>query len=180
MGGGAVSGAIGIGCCWLVAVVFAISATGKLRNRAVRAAFRRSVRDMAVLPAGAVRPVAVAAPVGEAATAVLLAIPATAVVGCVLAFVLLGAFTAGIATVLRRGTSASCLCFGTTERPYSARHLVRNALLGAAALAGALLYGIPVEAPAALLAIAAGGVAALVVVTFDELLDLFGTPAQQG
>jgi hypothetical protein len=40
-----VSGAIGVGCCWLVAVVFAVSAAGKLRTAAVRAAFRQHPID---------------------------------------------------------------------------------------------------------------------------------------
>jgi hypothetical protein len=172
------SGAIGVGCCWLVAVVFAISAAGKLRSAGARAAFRRSVADMKVLPSRAVGPVAAAVPIAEALTVVLLVLPPTAVYGCVLAGVLLAAFTTGILIVLRRGTRASCLCFGASERPFSARHVVRNVLLAAAALSGALLSAQPVDLPAALVAIAAGAIAALLVVTFDELLDLFGTPAR--
>jgi hypothetical protein len=164
----------------LVAVVFAISAAGKLRTSAVRAAFRRSVADMAVLPARAVGPVATAVPIAEAATVVLIVVPATAALGCVLALVLLAAFTTGIAIVLRRGTRAGCLCFGTTERPYGPHHLVRNGLLAAAALGGAVTAGHPTDPPAALIAIAAGVLAALVLVTFDELLDLFATPARGG
>jgi hypothetical protein len=173
------SGAIGVGCCWLVAVVFAISAAGKLRTSGVRAAFRRSVADMAVLPARAVGPVAVSVPIAEAATVVLLVIPSTAVLGCVLALALIAAFTTGIVIVLRRGTKAVCLCFGTTERPYRPRHLVRNGLLAAAALAGSVLSGHPADLPAALIMIAGSVIAALVLVMFDELVDLFGTPANR-
>src|SRR4051812_18457090 len=105
---------IGVGCCWLVAVVLATSAVGKLR---VRTAFRRSVADMAVLPARAVTPVATAVPVVEALAVLLLVLPPTAMLGSLLALVLLAAFTTGIVIVLRRGTQAGCLCFGTTERP---------------------------------------------------------------
>jgi hypothetical protein len=94
--------------------------------------------------------------------------------------VLLAAFTTGIAIVLRRGTRAGCRCFGATERPYGPHHLVRNGLLIAAALGGALTAGQPTDLPAALIAIAAGVIAALVLVTFDELLDLFATPARGG
>ena len=174
------SGAVGVGCCSLVAVVFAISAVGKARTPAVRAAFRRSVSDMAVLPARAVAAVAAAVPVVEAATVVLVLTPPTAVLGCVLALALLVAFTTGIVIVLRRGTRAGCRCFGTTERPYGPRHLVRNGLLAAAALAGALTTGHPIDLPGALIAIAAGVIAALLLVTFDELVDLFATPARGG
>ncbi len=172
-------GAVGVGCCWLVAVVFAISAAGKLRTSAVRAAFRRSVADMAVLPARAVGPVATAVPIAEAATVVLLVVLPTATIGCVLALGLLAAFTTAIGFVLSRGTRAACLCFGTTERPYRPRHLVRNVLLAAAAVAGAVLSDQPTDAPAALIAIATGAVTALVLVTLDELLDLFSTPAHR-
>ncbi|MGI5128074.1 MauE/DoxX family redox-associated membrane protein [Pseudonocardia sp. CA-107938] len=171
-------GAIGVGCCWLVAVVFAISATGKLRTAAVRAAFRRSVAGMAVLPAGVVGPVAAAVPVLEALAAVLLVVPPTAVLGCGLALVLVGAFSTGIVIVLRRGTKAACLCFGTTERPYRAAHLVRNGLLAAAALAGAVLSGYPVDLLAALIMVVGGVLVALVLVAFDDLLDLFGAPVE--
>jgi hypothetical protein len=175
----ALGGAVGVGFRWLVAVVFAISAVGKLRTAAVRAAFRRSLADMAVLPARAVGPVSAAVPIAEAAAVVLLVLPATAVFGSVLALGLLAAFTTGIAVVLKRGTRAGCLCFGTTERPYGRRHLIRNGLLAAAALAGAVASGPSTDLPAALIAIAAGAIAAFVLVTFDELLDLFGTPAHR-
>jgi Methylamine utilisation protein MauE len=175
-----VSGAVGVGCCWLVAVVFAISAVGKVRTAPVRLAFRRSLAGMAVLPARAVGTVAAAVPVAEAASVVLIVMPPTAVLGCVLALALLVTFTTGIVIVLRRGTRAGCLCFGTTERPYGPRHLVRNALLAAAALAGAAASGHPTDLPGALIAIAAGVLAALVLVTFDEMLDLFARPVRGG
>jgi hypothetical protein len=172
-------GAVGLGCCWLVAVVFAISAAGKLRTAAMRAAFRRSVADMAVLPARAAGTIAATVPAAEAAAAVLLVVPPTAALGSVLALGLLAAFTTGIVLVLHRGTRAQCLCFGTTERPYGPRHLVRNGLLAAAAAIGGILSGYPTDLPVVLIAIAAGAVAALVVVTLDELLDLFDAPAHR-
>ncbi len=166
---------LGVGCCWLVAVVLAISAVGKLR---VRTAFRGSVADMAVLPARAVTPVATAVPLAEAVAVVLLVLPPTATIGCLLALVLLTAFTTGIVIVLRRGTQASCLCFGTTERPYGVRHLVRNGLLIVAAAAGVATSGPATDLLGTLIAIVAGAVAAVMLVVSDELLDLLGTPAQ--
>ncbi|MGH8965640.1 MAG: MauE/DoxX family redox-associated membrane protein, partial [Actinomycetes bacterium] len=181
-GGGVstLSGAVGVGCCSLVAVVFAISATGKGRTTAVRAAFRRSVSDMAVLPVRVAGAVAAAVPMVEAATAVLIAIPSTALLGCVLALTMLVIFCTGIVITLRRGTRAGCRCFGTTERTYGPPHLVRNGLLAAAALAGAVTSGHPTDLPGALIAIVAGVLVALVLVTLDELLDLFVTPARSG
>jgi hypothetical protein len=170
------SGPVGVGCCWLIAVVFAVSAVGKMRTAPVRLAFRRSLADMAVLPTRAVGTVAAAVPILEAAVVVLLVVPPTAALGCLLALALLVTFTTGIAIVLRRGTQAGCLCFGTTERPYGPRHLVRNGLLAAVALAGAVASGHPIDLPGALIAVAAGVLAALVLVTFDEMLDLFARP----
>jgi hypothetical protein len=161
-------------------VVFAISAVGKVRTAPVRVAFRRSLADMAVLPARVVGTVAAAVPVVEAVVVVLIVVPSTAVLGCGLALALLVTFTTGIVIVLRRGTRARCLCFGTTERAYGPRQLVRNGLLAAAALVGALTNGHPIDLPGALIAIATGILAALVLVTFDELLDLFATPARGG
>jgi hypothetical protein len=161
-------------------VVFAISAAGKVRTAPVRLAFRRTLADMVVLPAHAVRPVAAAVPVVEAAVVVLIVMPSTAVLGCLLALALLAVFTTGIVMVLRRGTRAGCLCFGTTERPYGPRHLVRNGLLAATALAGAAASGQPADLPGALIAIATGVLAALVLVTFDEMLDLFARPVRGG
>lgn len=166
---------IGAGCCWLIAVVFAISAVGKLR---VRTAFRRSVADMAVLPARLVGPVATAVPLAEAIAVVLLVVPPTAVVGSLLALVLLAAFTTGIGIVLWRGTQASCLCFGTAERPYAVRHLVRNSLLIVAAATGVVTAGPVTDLLATLIAMVAGAVAAVMLIVSDELLDLLGAPAQ--
>lgn len=166
------SALIGVGCCWLVAVVFAVSAVGKLK---ARTAFRRSVADMAVLPARAVAPVATTVPLAEALAVVLLVLPPTAMVGSLLALVLLAAFTTGIVIVLRRGTRASCLCFGTTERPYGVRHLVRNGLLTVAAATGVVTAGPVTDLLATLIAIVAGAVAAVMLIVSDELV---GTPAQ--
>jgi hypothetical protein len=106
---------------------------------------------------------------------VLLVVPPTAMVGSLVALVLLAAFTTGIGIVLRRGTQAGCLCFGTTERPYAVRHLVRNGLLMVAAATGVVTAGPVTDLLATLIAIVAGAVAAVMLIVSDELL---GGPAQ--
>ncbi|WP_232665273.1 MauE/DoxX family redox-associated membrane protein [Pseudonocardia sp. TRM90224] len=171
---------VGIGCSWLLAAVFAVSSVGKLRSGAALRSFTRSVKDMDVLPAGAVGAVGVAVPVLEAVAAVALVVPATAVAGAVLALGLLAAFTVGVAAVLRRGTAASCLCFGVTERPFGPRHLVRNGFLIAVALLAAVASAVgggAVEAAGVLLAVGVGLIVAVLIVMFDELVDLFGPSA---
>jgi len=75
---------------------------------------------------------------GELAVPALLAIPATAPAGFAGAAVLLGAFTGSIVTTLRRGTRASCRCFGASSRPLGPAHAARGAcLLAVAAVGGA-------------------------------------------
>lgn len=174
---------VGIGCCWLLGAVFVVSAVGKLRSGAALRAFTASVADMKVVPAAAVAPVGIAVPALEAVAAVLLFVPATAVLGCVLALVVLAAFTIGIAVVLRRGTVASCRCFGVTERPFRVRHLVRNGVLVAVALVGAAVNGLPgdgtaPELAAVLLAAAVGIVGAVLITMFDDLVELFAAPTR--
>ena len=73
-------------------------------------------------------------PVTELATALgLVVLPGW---GGVLAFALLAAFTANLAFVIRSGRVATCACFGgTSTAPVSVRHLVRNGVLLALALA---------------------------------------------
>jgi hypothetical protein len=164
-----------IGCCALLATVFAVSAGSKVRSGAAFRMFRESLRGTGVLPRRLVRPVAVAVPLAEAGTAGLLVVPATVRAGAVLALGLLLAFSVAIASVLRRGTPASCRCFGVRDVPFSRRHLVRNGLLGAVALAIAAAPAAPqAQHPAATaLAAAVGFVAAAFVVALDELVDLF-------
>lgn len=168
-----VLGAVGAGCCWLLAVVFAVSSFGKLRSRAE---FAASVRAMKLLPARAVEPVALAVGLVEALAAVLLVVPATAAVGSAVAFGLLAVFTVAIVVVLRRGTAAACRCFGMSEAAFGVRHVVRNAGLMACAVVGGAVAvtapGVP-AAPMFLLAVGIGVIVALIVTMLDELVELF-------
>nr|WP_230887175.1 MauE/DoxX family redox-associated membrane protein [Streptomyces spinoverrucosus] len=112
----------------------------------------------------------------EAVIVVALAVPATVAVGFGIAVLLLSAFTAGLVGVLRRGTRESCHCFGGGSSPVTPRHVVRNAILIAAALVGLLAPDGGDSAPAGLLL--AAGVAvilAAVTVALDDLAELFAT-----
>lgn len=152
----------------LIAVVFAASATAKLRDLR---GFARSVPALVPMPAKWVTPVSVGVVVLELASALLVLV--TAVAGFVLASALLLAFTVAIAASLRRGRRAPCRCFGATETPIGPRHLVRNAVLICSAVLGALApEPLPPVAGAAV-AFAAGVVAAVLVVAMDDIAVVF-------
>ncbi|WP_405656475.1 MauE/DoxX family redox-associated membrane protein [Streptomyces sp. RK9] len=141
------------------------------------AAFLASVRSLRVVPPALVRPVALTVIAGEAAVCVLLAVPArgATTAGLLVAAALLTAFTVGIAAALRRGATAPCRCFGASSTPLGTPHLVRNAVLCALALAGALGAPTAADAPpgGGLVAGVAGLVAGALVTQLDHLLALF-------
>ncbi|MFF5227950.1 MauE/DoxX family redox-associated membrane protein [Dactylosporangium sp. NPDC000521] len=169
--------------------VFAASAWSKLRSRAAQQAFAESLRPVPFVPAGHVSAVATVATVAEAGLMVGLGAAVVVLVGgwpaarplvmVVLALtgVLLAVLTTGVALVVRRGTGARCACFGAAERPLSARHLVRNGLLLAAA--GVAAAGVAVartqhlDPAGTAVALTAGAVCGLLVIRLDDLVDLF-------
>src|SRR5581483_2575902 len=98
-------------CRTVVGLVFAVSAFSKLRNGAAYREFASWLASVPVPLAGRrVLPVALAA--AESAIVVLVAAPATAVAGLVLAVLTLAALTAGTAVAVRRGARVTCQCFG--------------------------------------------------------------------
>ena len=157
--------------------MFLVSAFSKLRGRERFTEFVSSVRAFGILPAGAVRPVAALVVLAEAAIVVLVAVPVTAVAGFGLAVGLLLVLTGALAVVVRQRQRVTCRCFGPGSAPVSRRHLVRNGLLIVIALvgaAGALLAPAGALHPAGTtLAIIGGATAALLVVHFDDIVDLF-------
>lgn len=168
------------------AVVFGVSAIGKLRNPA---GFADSLEPLSIVPRRLVRPVAVVLTGVElvAAAALCWGIVAAvaerpvrqpvALVGLVLAGLLLAVLTAGIAIEIRRGTVATCLCFGVGTHRLGTRHVVRNLLLLVGVVAGLVTYATagttPTRTGAALVALAGGAVVALILIRLDDLVDLF-------
>ncbi|MEU6881927.1 MauE/DoxX family redox-associated membrane protein [Streptomyces sp. NPDC046712] len=166
-----------LACRLLVGVVFAASAAGKLRSATAFRAFEGATRSMGV-PGRLARPVAVTVVAAECAVPFLLAAGPAGAPGLGLAVVLVVAFSAGIVGVLRRGTRASCACFGASSTVIGRRHLVRNGLLLLCAGFGAgyALTGTASTPHAGGIAIAAVAalVGALLVIFTDELGELFG------
>ncbi len=168
---------LALSCRALTALVFAVSALAKLRSRP---AFRSLESWVATLPLPLARsrPRLCAGVMAgtEAAIAVLVAFPASARAGLLLAAAVLAVFAAGVHIVLRRGTSAPCRCFGTAAAPLGRRHVARNLLLCAAAATGAAVAA-PAGRPAGIaISLGAGTVVALVVVFLDDLAAVLGHP----
>lgn len=153
-------------------VLFLIAAVSKTRTSDARRAFTAWVADLAVVPSRAVGAVATAAVAAEWSVALALLTP-LAPVAFALAAALLAGFAGATAVVVRRGTRAACLCFGTSPAVLGRRHVVRDAALAAAAVAGAALGPAALPPAAGIAVFGAGGCAvALAVVLLDEFLEL--------
>lgn len=110
----------------LVAVVFVLSAGGKLADMA---GTRTAVAGFGV-PVRFVGPVAWLLPVAELVVVVTVLVPATAWLGGLGAVLLLAMFTVGIAVNLGAGRTPDCNCFGQLSRgPISTKLIVRNVIL---------------------------------------------------
>ncbi|ETK34756.1 MauE/DoxX family redox-associated membrane protein [Microbispora sp. ATCC PTA-5024] len=159
--------------------VFLISVLTKLRTREAFGEFTTAVRRLGGLPTGLGTPAAVAVVAVEAGTVVMLAAPGLdgdGRPGLLLAGGLLLGFAVVLATALRRGTTGPCRCLGGSDEPIGRRHVARNVVLVACAVAGAAATSAtaatPVAAPAAALCLLGASVAVGAVVLLDDLLHL--------
>ncbi len=144
----------------LISVVFGLSAWGKLTDRP---GTRTSVAEFGVPPRW-VTAVGWALPAAEAAIAVAVLAPWTALWAAAAALLLLSTFTVAVARLLARGERPKCSCFGAaSEAPISRWTIVRNlTLMVIAALTvwGAVVRprlpaGLPVDRAAGLAVVAA-------------------------
>ncbi|GAA0581565.1 MauE/DoxX family redox-associated membrane protein [Actinomadura livida] len=171
-------GYVVLACRCMLGLVFVASVMGKVRGRGAFAGFVRATGRLGPgwvvsrVPAGVLAGGVLAA---EAAVPVLLVLPETARAGFVLAGLLALAFTVTVMAALRRRDRAPCNCFGASTRPVGGVHLVRNVVLAVSAalgLAAGAAAG-PLEPAGVVAAMVAGVVAAAVMVTSDDLADLF-------
>ncbi|MCC3769324.1 MauE/DoxX family redox-associated membrane protein [Streptomyces sp. UNOC14_S4] len=167
--------ALGIRC--LIGAVFLASSVGKVTGHGAFDRFVSSVEGMRVLPARSARPVARCVVAAEFTVWAALAVPVTAVavLGFVVAGGLLAVFATGILLSLRQGVRAACRCFGVTASPLGVRHVVRNLVLTALAITGAV--AVPTAggttAGGAAVAVIGGLLAGGLVAALDDILDLF-------
>lgn len=163
----------------LLATVFLMSGVGKAYSGGQFRGFAESLRAMRLLGDAAVVPVSAAVVAAELAVPLLIAayaVPGLSLAGLGLAAGLLASFTAAIIVVLRRGTPASCRCFGGSgAAPFGRRHVVRNLVLIAVAGGGAVatLRDPQVGWQSLVLGAAAGVSVALLVARLDDLVALF-------
>lgn len=175
----------GIACATLVAVVFGFAVVGKLRDRGSWTDFVATTAAMVPtrrIPAGPVAVLVVAAELATtllAVAAVLTRDATVEVLAFALAAVLLAGFATGIGAVLRRGLAVRCNCFGAGGAVFGVTHLARNGTLllitAAGLVAGLTARPEPLDT-AALVAIAAGAIAGLLVAHWDELTFLVRGP----
>jgi Methylamine utilisation protein MauE len=159
-------------CRTLVGLVFAVSAFSKLRNVTTYREFASWLAGLPV-PLASRRALAPILAGAEAVIVVLVAVPAAAAAGLVLAALTLAALTAGTAVAVSRGARASCQCFGPSRTPLTARHVLRNGFLLAVAVTGALGAGAVAAHPAGIaLSLLAAVAAATFVVFLDDVAAL--------
>ncbi|WP_395842441.1 MauE/DoxX family redox-associated membrane protein [Archangium violaceum] len=170
--------AVDLGCRLMLSVVLTLAFASKVRNRSSFQDFIQTLGRFGFPKPWVGSPLAAAVVLAEAASALLLLL--TSLAGYVLALALFTGFTLGIARVLRRGERVRCRCFGASDTPMGASHLVRNGLLIAVTLAGAV--GHEVGPPSSPLSVAGWGAGALGVLAgffitrWDDLVFLLHGP----
>lgn len=167
-----------VGLRSLIGLVFLVSIVSKLRSRRSYAEFVTATGRLSPRPvAGASRWwLATGVLAAECIVLALVLIPATVPVGFGMATGLLLAFTGAILLALRRGERAPCRCFGSTDQPLGYPHVARNIGLVAVCLLGIVVGQLPTATPhpaGTVLAVAAGAIAATMVVMIDDIAALF-------
>ncbi|HEX6356430.1 MauE/DoxX family redox-associated membrane protein [Actinophytocola sp.] len=172
-----------LGCDLLLIGVFAVSATGKLRSRAVFLDFCDSVRKVLGTRPDRARQLAAAVVAFEVVTVpTLVFLPA---VGFLVAMLLCVTFAVALGRAVRHAVREPCRCFGSSSAPLGWRHAARAATLSLIALAGevGVLTGAVLTGPIWLpgpwhpggISVAVGAAAILVALTvfYDDIADLF-------
>ncbi|MDP9798687.1 hypothetical protein J2S43_007199 [Catenuloplanes nepalensis] len=158
----------------LIGLVFLLSAWSKMPIGDRFGEFAASLAGMRLLPGRFARPAATLVVAAEAVTPVLLlTIP---VLGFALAAALLLGFTVSIVTVLRRGTRATCRCFGgSAPARFRWHHVARNVALLVVTATGTAAVSAQPSVPWQVAAVgsAAGLAVALLVAHLDDLVGLF-------
>lgn len=175
------------------ACIYGTSSGGKLVRKKEYRAFRDAIAQTA-LAAGNPRAVAailfgsemtVAAALTSAMVLTIAGVRdsmtvAAVALGCGIA--LTSALIAGVTVVLRSGSRVTCACFGATSgRRISGSHLARNVGILALLLAGLIGNEFRqgrASAGATIVALAAGGLAGLLLIRFDDMVELFA-PVRQ-
>jgi hypothetical protein len=177
-----------LACRMVMGLVFATSAISKLRGRGAFDEFATTTRLLLVAASprrlvsdSGSRRVGGAVIAAEASVPLLLLVPGLSRFGLGVAMFLLTLFGLGIVVAMRRRVRTTCRCFGASSTPLGKRHLIRNTILFVVAAAG-LGAGPAGHADLAALAVVAGSavVAAVLVVRFDDVIELFAPSLPTG
>lgn len=169
-----------IGARAMLFVIFVASFTGKARSRAAFTAFADSLAGFGLRGTGLQARTAGIVIAAEGAAAVLIALPFTAIWGLAAGGLIITVFTAKAAMARRQGLRPVCNCFGFSKSALGARHIMRNGLIIAVAMAGLLaelasgrthLGVAPVVLATGIAVIAGTGI-----VVWDDLAALLGPP----
>jgi hypothetical protein len=161
--------------CWVV-LVFLAAVVGKLSGRA-------ALRDLRTMLVAVGVPPSLAATTGltlvvtEAAVVILGPWPYTGTLGMAVGTAVAVALTVGTAHAVRRGSAATCRCFGGRGGRLHVTHVLRNAVLTAAALTASIVSaaapGRPVDLAVAAAGLVAAGAAAAIVIRWEDIAALF-------
>ncbi|MGV9773225.1 MauE/DoxX family redox-associated membrane protein [Streptosporangium sp. NPDC003464] len=159
--------------------VFGMALMGKLRGRVAFRKFARSLAALQWVGRSRAKFAAYMIVAAEMLISTLLVFDATAFYGFCAAVLLLSVFSLFITLSVRRGSRASCACFGASETRLGPQHVVRNLLLAAVATGGAVCAfdGLVYTVPALLVGTAIGVVVGFVVTIADDVAALFTTTA---
>jgi hypothetical protein len=164
---------LGLGLRAAFFVLFLVAAGSKVRSDTARRGFVRWVADLGLVPDRMVAAVAWAT-IGVEGLIVVLLVTPWAAVAFGLAALVLGGFAIATALVVRRGTTARCLCFGASPAVLGRRHVVRDGVLAATAAVGVGVGGAALPPVAGIVVAGAAGCSiALAVVLLDEFFELF-------
>ena len=160
-----------------LAFVFFIACTSKIHSVSSYRDFHDSLKDLGLSSAFLLRALSAGIPAAEAVTTLLLAVNRTSLWGLLASAALVGSFTTGIAVARAQGKVVRCRCFGESGALSDGAHILRNLVLFAGAVAGALASLLPEgrQDPAMVVfAIGLGIIAAALFLRWDELSFLLG------
>lgn len=161
-----------VGARSLIVTVFAVAVFTKLRSATRFTHFRTTVRNLTMLSDTAAIRAAAIVLTCEATVAILLLLPFYRI-GFALAAALLTLFTAVVFRAVRGGVFGECGCFGGRSALLSYPLIVRNVLLMAFAVPGALLSSASPSSPDPLrtgLALVTGFLAAWMLIRYYDVL----------
>lgn len=175
-------GVLALICRDVTGIVFVYSALAKLWRPAAYRQFRAWVAALPV-PFSRNRLTAPLMAAAELTIGVMVAVSAATLAGLIAAAVMLTGFALATFLAVRSGTHIPCNCFGRAGKRLGIRHVVRDGILAAVALAAAsgIAGGPPaVHSQAVGFSFGIAAVAAALIVFWADISDLFGALAPGG